>query len=138
MVRLLALALLDIGAVLLANYAARGQQRFHAELDSVISQVRHFVPKACCTAFARGAHHWVGTLPAQALVSAMNTVTLGVLLPSRHTQAIRVFAAQDGGLRAGLAVLPSHVFASSPTCVPTDHVMVLTASVMHSTLAEQL
>jgi hypothetical protein len=37
--RLLALALLDIGAVLLANLAARGQ-RFGAELDAVLSQVR--------------------------------------------------------------------------------------------------
>ena len=36
-VRLLAVALLDVGAVLLANYAARGQ-RFSSELDAVITQ----------------------------------------------------------------------------------------------------
>ena len=44
----------------------------------------------------------------------MNTMMLGVLLPSRHVQTVRIFAVQDGGLRAGLVVLPPHIFASSP------------------------
>ena len=110
--------------MLLANYAARGP-RFSAELDAVISQVcmtrqrastgpqcyRTLLPSA-----VRPTHiSRLGGLLAQAVVSVMNTVLLGVLLPPRHAQAVRVFAAQDGGLRAGLAVLPPHVFASSPT-----------------------
>ena len=54
-------------------------------------------------------------LLAQAVVSALNTVVLGLLLPPQHKQVIRVLTVQDGSLRAGLSVLPAHVFASNPT-----------------------
>ncbi len=58
-------------------------------------------------------------LLAQALVSALNTVVLGLLLPPQHKQVIRLMTVQNGGLRTGLSALPAHVFASNPTCAQT-------------------
>ena len=54
-------------------------------------------------------------LRTQAVVSALNTVVLGLLLPPQHKQVIRLTTVQDGGLRAGLTALPAHIFASSPS-----------------------
>ena len=59
-------------------------------------------------------HQHVNGLLAQAVISALNTIVLGLLLPPQHKQVIRVMSVQDGGLRAGLSVLPAHVFASNP------------------------
>lgn len=84
--RLLALAALDVAAVLLVNYAAR-RARFSSERQQVATQ---------------------------AVVSALNTLLLGFLLPPAAARPVRMTAVRQGGLRAGLATLPPHFFAASP------------------------